>query len=174
MEVGPVFATLSPSMDIQVSSNFERYLFELHDRDAQSVVALMQRLRNTRAFDVGPGRLAEAQQTFLAASCGDSETSETMRSVFEAEGILIDPHTAVGVAAARSAQVAPDVTKVCLATAHPAKFPDAVEAATGVRPPLPPRLANLLSQEERCVSLPADAAALRRLIKQRLDERGFK
>jgi threonine synthase len=173
MEVGPVFATLSPSMDIQVSSNFERYLFELHDRDAGSVVSLMQRLRDARAFDVDPARLAEAQQTFLAARCGDPETSETIRSVFEADGILIDPHTAVGLAAARSADVAPDVTKVCLATAHPAKFPDAVEAATRFRPPLPPRLANLLSQEERYVSLPADAAALRQLIKRRLKTRGF-
>jgi threonine synthase len=172
MEIGPVFATLSPSMDIQVSSNFERYLFELHDRDAGSVVALMQRLRDTRAFDVDPARLAEAQRTFLAARCDDPETSETIRSVHETDGILIDPHTAVGLAAARSAELAPDVTKVCIATAHPAKFPDAVQAATGVRPPLPPRLANLLSQPERCVSLPADAAALRQLIDQTLQARG--
>lgn len=174
MKIGPVFATLSPSMDIQVSSNFERYLFELHERNADQVVALMQQLRDTRAFGIGPVRLAEAQRTFLAARCDDPETSETIRSVFETDGILIDPHTAVGVAAARSAEVAPDVAKVCLATAHPAKFPDAVEAATGVRPPLPSRLANLLSQAERCVSLPADAAALRQLIKQRLEERGFR
>lgn len=172
MEIGPVFATLSPSMDIQVSSNFERYLFELHDRDPGAVVSLMQRLRDARAFAVEPARLEQARRTFLAARCDDSKTSETIRSIYETEGILIDPHTAVGVAAARSANVAGDVTKVCLATAHPAKFPDAVEAATGVRPLLPSRLADLLSRPERYATLAADAGALRHLIDQTLAAKG--
>lgn len=171
MKIGSVFATLSPSMDIQVSSNFERYLFELHDRDAGAVAAMMQRLRQVGAFDVAPDRLARAAQIFRAARCDDSETKQTMREVYENDGLLIDPHTAVGLAAARSAALAPDAAKVCIATAHPAKFPDAVEAATGVRPALPARLATLMTRPERCSSLPADAGALRRLITDTLAAR---
>ena len=172
MEIASVFTTLSPSMDIQVSSNFERYLFELYDRDAASVVAMMRRFRDTGAFDVGADRLSRAGQAFLAARCDDAETKQVMRAIYDSDGLLIDPHTAVGVAAARRVGLPAEVTKVCIATAHPAKFPDAVEAATGVRPPLPTRLATLMNQPERCSSLPVDAGALRRSIAETLETRG--
>lgn len=172
MEIGSIFSTLSPSMDIQVSSNFERYLFELYDRDGASVAATMEAFRDTGAFDVGPARLARAIGTFQAACCDDDLTRQTISTVYKEDGLLIDPHTAVGVAAARCADLPADVNKVCIATAHPAKFPDAVEAATGVRPALPPHLATLMDRPERYSSLPADPAVLRRSIAATLDAKG--
>ena len=172
MEIGSIFSTLSPSMDIQVSSNFERYLFELYDRDAAAVAATMEAFRDTGAFDVGPGRLSRATRTFLAARCDDELTKQTISTIYNEDGLLIDPHTAVGIAAARSADLPADVNRVCIATAHPAKFPDAVEAATGVRPTLPPHLATLMDRPERYSSLPADPAVLRRAIAATLDAKG--
>ncbi|MFO1120195.1 MAG: threonine synthase [Rhodospirillales bacterium] len=172
METGTVYPTLSPSMDIQISSNFERYLFELLGRDAAAVTATMQHFRERGAFAVDADKLQQARGTFVAARCDDPGTAAVIREVYQRDGILVDPHTAVGIAAAAAADLPSGVEKVCIATAHPAKFPDAVEAATGVRPALPERLAGLMSLPERCSSLPADAGALARAIAETLQQRG--
>jgi threonine synthase len=169
MAIGEVFTTLSPSMDIQVSSNFERYLFELFDRDGAQVAMLMRQFREQRAFGIDAHRLASVGQTFVAARCDDDQTRQIIRSVYEESGMLVDPHTAVGIAAARSAKLPPDTPVVIVATAHPAKFPDAVEHATGRRPELPDRLADLRERPERFDVLPANADALRERIAETTD-----
>jgi threonine synthase len=172
MEIGRVFTTLSPSMDIQISSNFERYLFELYDRDADEVRALMQRFREHRAFSVDPDRFERARKTFIAARFDDEETKQVIRAVWEESGLMVDPHTAIGIAAARHAALPADVPLAAIATAHPAKFPEAVEVATGIRPPLPARLADLLHRQEQYQVLPADADRLRRAITETMEARG--
>jgi len=150
-----VVPTISPSMDIQVSSNHERLMFELLGRDGRRTAELMQRFRGIGSVEV------PRHPAFLAASLDDDETTAVMREVDERHGYLIDPHTAVGVGAAMrlrsSGQVDPTMPVVCLATAHPAKFPDAVERATGIRPALPLHLADLLDRPEHCTALPNDA-----------------
>jgi threonine synthase len=160
MELGQVFPTLSPSMDIQVSSNFERLLFELYDRDGATVRRLMAQFREHKGFEVEPERLKRAQSLFKAVRFDDDETKAAIRDVFEKTGELIDPHSAIGVAASRAAGPDGEVPTVMLATAHPAKFPEAVEAATGVHPALPPRLENLLHLAERYEVLPPDLLTL--------------
>ena len=172
MEIDAVRPTLSPSMDIQVASNFERYLFELCDRDAAGVAALMRRLRKDGAFAVGAAQFVRAREMFAAVRCDDEETKQAIRAVYDESGALVDPHTAIGIAAARAVVVPADVPVVAIATAHPAKLPDAVEAATGIRPPLPTRLADLLQREERYEVLPADAERLRVAISQAMGARG--
>jgi threonine synthase len=147
-----VVPTLSPSMDIQVSSNHERLLFELNGRDGARTAEVLTRFRGVGSVEVPP------DDRFDAASVDDVQTLATIREVYERSGSLIDPHTAVGVAAARSRRRDRTVPMVCVATAHPAKFPDAVEQATGVRPPLPDRLADLFDREERFDLLPPDLA----------------
>jgi threonine synthase len=178
MEIGSVFTTLSPSMDIQVSSNFERYLFDLYDRDAGAVDALMRHFRDTGAFSVERERLQRASETFGAMRCDDAATAQTMRSVYQETGRIVDPHTAIGIAAAQAAGLtaglAAGTPMVAVATAHPAKFPDAVEQATGIRPALPARLAELMSRPERFEVLPADAGALQETITARLGGRGVR
>jgi threonine synthase len=160
MELGQVFPTLSPSMDIQVSSNFERLLFELYDRDGVAVRRLMAEFRDHKVFEVEPERPKRAQSLFKAVRFEDEETKAAIRDVFDKTGELIDPHSAIGVAASRAAGRDGDVPTVMLATAHPAKFPEAVEAATGVHPALPPRLENLLRLPERYEVLPPDLLTL--------------
>ena len=160
MEKGEVHSTISPSMDIQVSSNFERLLFELEGRDGGRVASIMAGLGDSGRFAVDAGTLKAAQALFEGASFDDEETKATIKAVFDATGELVDPHTAVGIAAARARRRDPDRPMIALATAHPAKFPDAVEDATGVRPDLPERLSNLLELEERCQVLANDLSAV--------------
>ena len=160
METGEVHPTISPSMDIQVSSNFERLLFELEGRDGGRVASIMAGLGDSGRFAVDAGTLKAAQALFEGASFDDEETKATIKAVFDATGELVDPHTAVGIAAARARRRDPDRPMIALATAHPAKFPDAVEDATGVRPDLPERLSNLLELEERCQVLANDLSAV--------------
>ncbi|TVR83207.1 MAG: threonine synthase [Rhodospirillales bacterium] len=174
MAVDVVHPTLSPSMDIQVSSNFERLLFDLYDRDGAAVAELMTTFREQQAFAVEPRHLQRARALFAAARFDDEETKAAMRAVHEETGELLDPHSAIGVAAARSVERPPGVPVVALATAHPAKFPDAVEAATGVRPALPPRLADLFDRPERFTALPADLGAVERFIAATLVDRGVR
>jgi threonine synthase len=171
MELGQVFPTLSPSMDIQVSSNFERLLFELYDRNSAAVQRLMGEFREHRAFEVEPERLKRARSLFKAVRFDDEETKAAIRNVFEKTGELIDPHSAIGVAASRAAGRDGDVPTVMLATAHPAKFPEAVEAATGVHPALPPRLENLLNLAERYEVLPPDLLTLEDYVATTLTKR---
>jgi threonine synthase len=152
--VEEVVPTLSPSMDIQVSSNHERLLFELLDRDGAKTAELVRRFRDLGSVE------APTSSVFLAASCDDEATiDEIARRA--AQGYVADPHTAVGLRAARTLVLGTDRPVVCLATAHPAKFPDAVTRATGERPALPAHLAGLLERPERYDVLPNDLAALR-------------
>jgi threonine synthase len=137
-----VVPTWSPSMDIQVSSNLERLLFELLDRDGGRTADLMVRFRELGSIE------APRDPALAAAALDDDETLEVIRDVYEQYGYLIDPHTAVGVGAARRAG-RDDERIVCLSTAHPAKFPDAVRKATGIEPPIPERLAAALEGDER-------------------------
>ena len=155
-----VTPTLSPSMDIQVSSNFERLLFEMHDRDAECTAALMGQLAEHRAFRIGDEAAASVRSLFHAGRCTQRETLETMAAVHRDTGIVVDPHTAVGVAVAQRLRGARETPMVTLATAHPAKFPDAVERAIGIRPALPGHLADLHEREERCTMLPNDLPAV--------------
>ncbi|SDD93569.1 threonine synthase [Rhodospira trueperi] len=164
-----VVPTISPSMDIQVSSNFERLLFELYGRDADEVRAAMDSLRQNGAYSVPDDLHQELLGLFRGHRLTDAETSDAMRVILEDAGLLVDPHTAIGIVAGQIAGRRDEggVT-VSLATAHPAKFPDAVEKATGVRPPLPTRLADLLQRPERVVEAPNDTRAIQAIVREGL------
>ena len=155
MVASEVVPTLSPSMDIQVSSNHERLLFELLGRDGPRTAELLQRFRGVGAIE------APRDDRFQAATIDDATTLATIRRIHDEHGMLVDPHTAVGIAAAVAQRRSLDVPMVAVATAHPAKFPDAVEQATGIRPPLPERLADLFEREERFDVLPSDLGTVR-------------
>jgi threonine synthase len=158
MTAAEVVPTLSPSMDIQVSSNFERLVFELMGRDGAAVASAMTQFRESGTLDMGAARWQAVRQLFSGHRLDDDATVAAIRHIHEATGMLIDPHSAVGLAAARAAK--DEAPMVALATAHPAKFPDAVEEATGVRPALPPHLADLLDRTEHYETLPNDLAAV--------------
>ncbi|ODN71640.1 threonine synthase [Methylobrevis pamukkalensis] len=147
-ETRGVSATMSPSMDIQVSSNFERLLFEATGRDADAVTAMMGSLSQSGAFDVPAGALAEIRAGFAAGRADEAETAAAIGRMLREADYLLDPHTATGVVVAERhlAGTAPMVT---LATAHPAKFPDAVSAASGRHPTLPERLGDIFARDER-------------------------
>jgi threonine synthase len=165
MVMQPVVPTLSPSMDIQVSSNFERLLFEMNDRNGATTNQQLQHFRQTGTLEVDEARYnAWVAPTFRAHRSNDDETITTMRDVYHATGMLIDPHTAVGLASARAHHTGPTIT---LATAHPAKFPDAVERATGVRPALPDHVADLFDRPERIERLPNDLHAVEAFVAAR-------
>jgi threonine synthase len=157
--------TISPSMDIEVSSNFERLLFELLDREGRAVVQLMDELKGG-GFRLSQGALERLRAEFGSAAASEEETSAAIARTWRETGELVCPHTAVGLHAARVARGDPAVPMVVLATAHPAKFPDAVEAACGIRPGLPERMADLFERPERVTYVGNDAAALKALIRQ--------
>ena len=161
MEIRGVEPSLSPSMDIQISSNFERLLFDLLNRDGAQVAATMTGFRETGRFALEPAVLKRAHDIFAGYRLDDDGTKAAIARVHGETGMLIDPHSAIGVEAGRVLGTDLDVPVVALATAHPAKFPDAVEAATGVRPELPASLADLYDREERFTVLPNDLAAIR-------------
>lgn len=163
---GASHATLSPAMDIQVASNFERILFEAFDRDGDHVARLYQNLAQSGGFDIPPTALARLQADFSAIAVDDPHTLEVMRDEWAHEGELLCPHTAVG-DAARVATPQPKQPVVYLATAHPAKFPDTVERATGVRPQLPAKCADLFDRAEKFDTLSADVEALKAYIRER-------
>ena len=165
MTIGEVHPTLSPSMDIQVSSNLERLLFELYDRDGAAIAELMERFRRDGRVNIDDGHLAELRERWSGARIDDEQTTRIIAEVYERTGMLVDPHTAVGIGAARACRRDRDVPMVALATAHPAKFPDAVERATGVRPPLPEHLADLFDRTERVTQLPNDLAAVQSFVR---------
>ena len=160
MATETVVATQSPSMDIQVSSNFERFLFDLLGRDGKRVADAITAFRKTGRFAVTPEELAKARTTFDAFRLDDSGTSAEIARLYQSTGMLVDPHSAIGIAAAREKRPWDGRPIIALATAHPAKFPDAVERATGVRPPVPPRLAAIMSLPERCTTLPNELTAV--------------
>jgi threonine synthase len=162
-----VQATQSPSMDIQVSSNFERLLFEASHRDSKQVVAQMSELANEGSFMIPATALTRIRTDFDAFRVDETACAEEMGRVYRTSGMIIDPHTAVGVHAARKALgVAPATPIVALATAHPAKFPDAVERAIGLRPRLPDRLSDLMERRETIIVLPNDRRAVAGYLRQ--------
>ena len=158
---GSVEPTIAPSMDIQVSSNFERLLFDLGGRDGIALAAQMKGFEATRAMQLTNAQRQGASALFASARAEAGDMAQAMRWASEACGETIDPHTACGLHAARGqADLDPAVPVVTLATAHPAKFRDAVERATGQRPPLPTRVGDLFEREERMVELPGDYVAV--------------
>ncbi len=168
MEMAGVVPTTSPSMDIQVSSNFERLLFDLVGRDGATCAEVLTDFRKTGRFEVSADQLARARKVFAGARFDDAATKAVIKQVHDQTGELIDPHSAVGVGAARECRGETDAPMVILATAHPAKFPDAVEDATGQRPALPARLADLLDRPKRCQTLANDLDQLKRTIESTL------
>ncbi len=162
-EVQGVEPSTSPSMDIQVSSNFERLLFELYGRDSAAVKRLMAGLSQSGAFTLAAETLDRLRAEFSSGRADDDEAARIIAGVHEMGGELLDPHTAVGYAVA-GREMRREVPMVTLATAHPAKFPDAVEAACGVRPPLPARLGNLYERPERFDVLANDYKEVTRYI----------
>jgi threonine synthase len=164
MTARDVVPTLSPSMDIQVSSNFERLLFEMNGRDGGMTAEQLNRFRATGRLEVEPDQNERhLSPVFRGARFDDAETLALIGQVYGESGMQLDPHSAVGLAAGRQYQQ-PGTPMITLATAHPAKFPDAVETATGVRPPLPAHLADLLERPERSNSLPNELAAVERFV----------
>ncbi|PWT88917.1 MAG: threonine synthase [Proteobacteria bacterium] len=159
-----VVATSSPSMDIQVASNFERLLFEAHARDVRTVCSLMSSLSRSHCFALAEPALSEIRAVFSANRADESETASAIRTTLREAGVLVDPHTAVAIAVAEKEGRNRTVPMVILGTAHPAKFPDAVEAACGVRPRLPEWLADLDNRRERVTVLPADQTSVERFI----------
>ena len=168
MTARDVMPTLSPSMDIQVSSNFERLLFEMNGRDGGMTAEQLQRFRQSGLLKIEPDQMATwISPVFRAAKVDDAGILNEIRRVYESSGQLIDPHTATGTAALRSLGAhlngCPVVT---VATAHPAKFPDAVFAATGIRPSLPAHLADLLDRTERTNLVANDLAAVQTFVER--------
>jgi threonine synthase len=160
MDMLPVIPTLSPSMDIQVSSNFERLLFEMNNRDGGATTEQLNRFRQSGKLSVEPDQYAKwIAPTFRAHRANNDETLAVMKRIYGESGMLVDPHTAVGIASAEAC-AEPGIPTITLATAHPAKFPDAVKKATGVHPALPNHVADLFDREERIVNLPNDLQAI--------------
>jgi len=160
MSARDVEPSLSPSMDIQVSSNFERLLFELLDRDGGATEAAVRRFRETGHMGVPEAAWHRARTIFHGFRLDDPATEAEIARLYQATGYLADPHTAIGIAAARARPAARCAPMIAMGTAHPAKFPDAVAHATGIRPALPPALAHLFNPPEHYVTLPNDLSAV--------------
>ena len=157
---GSVVETTSPAMDIQVASNFERLAYEATDRDAATTAELFEDFALTGVAQLPEAALTALRTVFVGATIDESTVRSTIRDVWTGSGVLIDPHTAVGVAAARRHPTPPGTPHVVLSTAHPAKFPEAVEEATGEPPVLHPRAKDLAARVEHIDRLPADTAAV--------------
>ena len=163
MEMHEVTPTTSPAMDIQVSSNFERLLFELLGRDGIEVADRMERFRADGRIDLSDV-LGQMRETFSGTRISDDAVRKIIAATHKRSDVIVDPHTAVGLGAAALLHHDTSVPIVCVATAHPSKFPDAVEDAIGERPELPDHLHDLLEREERCISMPNDLAAVKAYI----------
>ena len=168
MVSSPVVQTNSPSMDIQNSSNFERLLFELHDRDGDAVSRDMASFREAGRFVLNKSGCFEIQSLFEGISLNDRETIKAIEKFYDLTGELLDPHSAIGAWVAYKKRDSVSVPVVSLATAHPAKFPDTVEKATGVRPALPPRLKDLFERSESYVVLPNAATEVQKFIREKV------
>ncbi len=168
MKADPVLSTLSPSMDIQISSNFERLLFDLCGSNSIQVQGMMNQMRGQGTFAVSQVQLAQARQIFTAARVDDEQTLQTIRDVYKESNYILDPHSAVGVAAAR--QLARELPEpiIMLGCAHPAKFPDTIQRAIGITPAVPPAVAELLQKPERKKLLPARSDAVEKFISERV------
>jgi threonine synthase len=163
---GKVTPTAAPSMDIQVSSNFERLLFDVGGRDGVALAAQMAGFEASKAMQLTNAQREGAAALFTSCRADPDDMSHAIRWAWENCGELIDPHTAIGLHAARHAGLPREVPVVTLATAHPAKFRDAVERATGQRPTLPARVGDLFDREERCADLPGDYTAIAQYVAQ--------
>lgn len=162
-----VTPTSAPSMDVQISSNFERLLFDAYGRDSDSVRGLMDQLRQSQAFTIEQGALSRILAEFDASAVSQAETEAEITSTWSNAGYVLDPHSAIAVHAARGALSRDPATPVvALATAHPAKFPAVVENATGIHPALPAHLADLFERSERTVVLPNNQATIEAYIRQ--------
>lgn len=164
-QMNGVKPSISPSMDIQISSNFERALFNAYGRDGGAVTQLMDEMKATGGFTVSQGALQTLRDLFTTGRVSEEETSATIRAERAASGELLCPHSAIGVKVAAD-HLGP-VPMITLATAHPAKFPDAVEAATGIRPGLPPRMADLFDRPERVTRVANDLSAIEKIVMER-------
>ncbi len=149
MEMNGVHPTISPSMDIQISSNFERLLFDMYDRDGAAVKASIDAFRKTGKFNVSKPQIKLACKLFDSARFGDTQTKAMIVQVLKETGELLDPHSAIGVAAGRAKRGGNKTPMIALATASPAKFPNAVKSATGLHPELPPHMADLFDRKEK-------------------------
>ena len=164
MALESVIPSYSPSMDIQISSNFERFLFSALDDDARQLSHLMNDLKDNGSYSLPAHIMMEAQQEFTALRCSDDDTIATIRGLYEATGIIIDPHTAVGLYALKNAGLDYDGPQVALACAHPAKFPDVVKKATGGTPELPAHLADLMDRPEKFTIMENDLEKLKAFV----------
>lgn len=167
-KVGETIPTISPSMDIQVSSNFERLLYNIYDGDGAEIRNLMENLKQSGLFKIADGPLTAAKDTFDALRVSEEDTKATIGEVYKSGGHLIDPHTAVGIKAAREKWHDKTVPMVSLSTAHPAKFPEAVQEVTGKHPELPAHMADLFEREEKFDVLPNDIEVLKSYILENL------
>jgi threonine synthase len=165
-EMRGVTPTTSPSMDIQVSSNFERLLFELYDNDGAAVAQSMAELGEGGRFALSQGALTRLGEGFSSARSDQATTAAMIARVVREGGPVLDPHTAIGVVAARACRGDGSVPMIALGTAHAAKFPDAVGDACGVRPALPARMADLYQREERVTVVPNDLASVEALVRR--------
>ncbi|QRZ15482.1 threonine synthase [Paracoccus methylovorus] len=166
--VGMVEPSISPSMDIQVSSNFERALWLAYDRDGNAVAKLMDELK-AGGFTISQGALQQLRETYVTGRASEEETTAMIATIRDETAEVICPHTAVAVKVARE-HLRPGVPMISLSTAHPAKFPDAVEAAVGIRPPLPQHMADLFQRDERITRIANDAGVIKSLILERRTE----
>ncbi|MDX2143995.1 MAG: threonine synthase [Rhodospirillaceae bacterium] len=166
MTASQVLPSLSPSMDIQISSNFERLLFDAYGRNGATVASLMERFKQGGAYTVDPSAHRAIMAGFEGHRLDDEGTKATIKSIHAATGQILDPHSVIGVHAAARSKVEPGTPIVALATAHPAKFPDAVEAAMGQRPALPAKLAGLMDKPEKFTQLPNDLGQLKAFVRQ--------
>lgn len=160
-----VTPSISPSMDIQVSSNFERALFDVYDREGSAIAQLMDELKSG-SFAISQGAMDRLRETFTSGRASEEETSATITDMFARTGEVLCPHTAVAVKVGE--ENLSEVPMISLSTAHPAKFPAAVEAACGVHPELPPHMADLFERDERFTVVPNDLEGLKALVKERL------
>ena len=165
-QLGDVQPTISPSMDIQVSSNFERYLYFLMDQSSAAVRELMAQMASTGKLEVPEEKRREVEGLFFAVAVSEEETKEQISATYQESGYILDPHTAVGVKAAENFPEA-----ICLATAHPAKFGDAVKEAIGIEADPPVSLQGLMEKETRCEILAADASVIQGFMKTTLANR---
>ena len=161
MSMASVIPTSSPSMDIQISSNFERLLFDYYDRNGTAVASVLEDLRNNQTVNFGQKCWSEMRQLFDGYRVSKSEVSSAIANLYKTTGELLDPHSIIGFVGGQKGHTEPDKAMVTLATAHPAKFPLVVEEATGITPNLPPHLTNLFERDERFDVLPNDINQIR-------------
>lgn len=163
MKAAGVVPTNTPSMDIEISSNFERYLYDMIGKDGDKLAGIMRRFKDENTFDVEAQQFEKAKQDFTAQRASQVEVLDVIETIFTETGYVLDPHTAVGVKAALEHKS--DGPIVTLATAHPAKFPDSVEQATGIHPDLPEHLSDLFDKEEIITNLPGDLKTVQDFVK---------